>query len=54
MDNDFLMFSKSLDDSLDLLGELSGWGENQSLGVTDLGIDPFKDSDCEGTCFTST
>jgi len=54
VDHDFEMLTKRLDDSLDLLGEFSGWGENKSLGLLDSGIDVLQDADGESTCFTST
>jgi len=48
------MLSKSLDDSLDLLGEFPGWGEDESLGLLDAGIDVLQDADGESTCLTGT
>lgn len=53
--NDALeMLAKGLDDTLDLLGELPGWGEDEGLGLLDTGIDVLQDADGESTRFTGT
>jgi hypothetical protein len=46
---DVEVVSESDDDLLDLLGELSGWGEDQSLGLLDRGVDLGKVSICHAT-----
>jgi hypothetical protein len=48
------MLTKRLNDSLDLLGEFSGWGEDKSLGLLHAWIDVLQDADGESTRFTGT
>ena len=48
------MLTKCLDDPLDLLGELPGWGEDESLGLLHAGVDILQDADGESTCLTGT
>ena len=50
--NDFLMFSQSLDDSLNLFGKLSCWREDKGLSLTDFGINSLKNTDGESTSFS--
>lgn len=54
MDDHFEMFAESLDDSLDLLGEFSGGGENQSLGLLDSWVNVVEDTNGEGSGLSGT
>lgn len=42
------------DNLLDLLGQLTGGGKNESLALLELGIDVLKDRDGEGGSLAST
>lgn len=46
--------SNLLDDEGNLLGELSGWGYNKSLGVYGWGVNQVQNWNSEATCFTGT
>lgn len=54
VDHAFEMLTKRLNDSLDLLGEFSGWGEDKSLGLLHAWVDVLQDADGESTRFTGT
>ena len=54
MDLDANELTNLLDDKGDLLGELSGGGNNKSLGVYGWGVNQVQNWNCEATCFTGT
>jgi len=46
--------SEGEDDRLDLSSQLSGWGEDESLGFSDVGVDGLEDGNGEGSGFTGS
>jgi len=51
---DIEVVSESDDDLLNLLGELSSWGEDQSLGLLDRGVNSLQNRDREGGGLSGT
>jgi hypothetical protein len=44
----------SNDDLLDLLSQLTGWGEDQSLALLDVGVELLEDGNRESSGFSSS
>ena len=46
--------SEGAHDLLNLLGELAGWGEDESLALVDGKVEVVEDSRAKGGCLSST